>query len=80
MEGNAGLEKEPGHVRQSPYKEGWVCRILPSDLTAELGKLRIGKPVLAWYSEEIVKLRQGQIAAGKPVEDVEWSTLQSFLV
>jgi CheY-like chemotaxis protein len=79
IEGNEGLKVEPGKVGHSPYKEGWVCRLQPTDLTGELPDLRIGKPVVAWYSEEITRLREAQAATGKPVDPLEWSALQQFM-
>ena len=34
-------------VTHSPYKDGWVCRIEPSDLTAQLAAMKIGQPAMA---------------------------------
>ena len=80
VEANLSLVTEVGRIQHSPYKDGWVCRIQPSDLASDLAGLKIGKAVLGWYSDEIVKLHKAQIDAGKPVDQVEWSTLQTFLV
>jgi len=79
VEGNSALEAEPARIAHSPYKEGWLCRLQPTDLAQDLTTLKIGKAVLGWYSEEILELHKTQIAAGKPVDNVEWSTLQKFL-
>jgi len=38
VEVNAALTASPGLINTSPYGEGWICKILPSD-KAELGKL-----------------------------------------
>lgn len=54
---NAGLLKDPGELIRSPYDRGWVCLMTPSDLASELSTLKIGKPVIAWYQEEILRLR-----------------------
>ena len=74
MEDNAHLKAEPVLVASSPYKDGWICRIQPTDLAAELGSLRIGKPVVAWYGEEIKRLRELQETAGK---DLDWATVEA---
>lgn len=79
LEANAALLPEPGKVVQSPYKEGWVCRIQPSDLKPELTQMLIGQPVVVWYGEEITRLRKLQAETGKPGEALEWNALQQFL-
>src|SRR5262249_31377092 len=72
---NPELTREPGRVIESPYDRGWVCRLRPSDLSGELGGLRIGKPVIAWYQEEVARLRREARAS----EDgaCPWPVLQS---
>ncbi len=47
--------------------------LLPSDLAGELGRLRIGKPVVEWYQEEIARLRRG---AGEPETVFDWETFE----
>lgn len=54
---NAGLTSDPGELIHSPYDRGWVCLMTPSDLSSELASLRIGKPVIDWYQDEITRLR-----------------------
>jgi CheY-like chemotaxis protein len=54
---NDGLLRDPSRVVVSPYRDGWICVLRPSDLAKELSTLRIGKPVLAWYQDEIARLR-----------------------
>jgi hypothetical protein len=70
------LAKEPAALMQSPYDRGWVCLLQPTNLAPELSGLRIGKPVVTWYQEEVEKLRRlnGDATAGR------WSDLEtSFL-
>jgi len=55
---NPMLQREPGLLMQSPYERGWVCVVRPTDLASELPGMRIGKPVVAWYQEEIARLRK----------------------
>ena len=76
VEGNGGLKAEPSRIGHSPYKEGWVCRLQPTDLAVELTRLRIGKPVVEWYGEEITRLRKAMADTGKPAEQLDWSVLQ----
>ena len=67
---NAGLRATPATLVDSPYDRGWLCLIEPSDLAGELSSLRIGEPVVAWYQEEITRLRtaQAQVAGAGPLD------------
>ena len=77
---NAGLLADATLVVHSPYREGWVCRIEPSDLPTELGELKIGRPVVAWYSEELGRLQQARAAQADPAKPLAWAALeQGFL-
>ena len=77
---NGVLVSEPARINASPYKDGWVCRIEPSDLTAELGALKIGRPVAEWYGEEIARLQAERSQQTDPAKPLPWSALQqSFL-
>src|ERR1035438_4646086 len=76
---NAGLKSDPGELMHSPYDRGWVCLMTPSDLASELSSLKIGKPVVDWYQDEITRLRSsnGPDAAGP----LDWKAFeQQFLV
>jgi glycine cleavage system H lipoate-binding protein len=57
LQANEELRRKSTSVTQSPYDRGWVCVLQPSDLSAELAELRIGKPVVEWYQGEIARLR-----------------------
>jgi glycine cleavage system H protein len=59
---NEGLLRMPGELMRSPYDQGWVCLMTPSNLAGELASLKIGQPVVAWYQEEISRLRAGESA------------------
>ena len=75
---NAGLMTDPGELIRSPYDRGWVCLLTPSDLASELSALKIGKPVIDWYQEEITRLRtaNGPQGAGP----LDWTIFeQQFL-
>ena len=73
---NRALLDEPSRVSQSPYDRGWVCLLQPADLAGELATLRIGQPVVAWYQEEIARLRDaaGQEGSAAPVAD--WAAFE----
>lgn len=76
MRANGGLLEEPSLVSQSPYLRGWVCLLQPTDLAGDLPALRIGQQVVAWYQEELARLREatGPVAAGTPLED--WAAFE----
>jgi hypothetical protein len=69
---NETLVGEPGGAGRSPSDRGWFCLLQPSDLASELPALRIGKPVIAWYQNEIARLR-----AAAATGEVEWSKFES---
>ncbi len=66
---NEELKHAPRLVIESPYDRGWACLLRPADLAAELEGLRIGRPVVAWYQDEIARLRDELAASGEP----EWT-------
>jgi CheY-like chemotaxis protein len=74
---NTGLLTSPDWLGQSPYDGGWVCLLDPADLAGELTALRIGKPVIDWYQEEIARLRQVGGPAERGAPQVDWGTLQA---
>lgn len=79
LQGNEALASEPDRVTQSPYDRGWVVRVQPLDLAAELPSLRIGTPVVAWYQEEIAQFRKAlSAAAGR--ERLEWRTVKELFL
>ncbi len=70
---NGGLQSEPALLVQSPYDRGWVCVVKPTDLAADLRGLRIGNPVVAWYQEEVTRLRLE--TADSPGGQLRWADL-----
>ena len=75
---NLDLKEDPAIVIRSPYEEGWICLLQPSDLAVELPGLRIGKPVVEWYQGELARLRaENQVAAGAPLG---WSSFEDRFV
>ncbi len=75
---NENLKGDPGIVIQSPYDRGWVLRLQPTDLAAELPELRIGKPVVEWYQEEISRLRKAIQEASPKADRLQAEELQKL--
>lgn len=74
---NEALRHAPELLVESPYDRGWLCLIEPSDLAGELAALRIGEPAVAWYQEEIARLRKAQASTPEPMD---WAAFeQAFL-
>lgn len=55
-EGNEALEDEPELINQDCYGAGWICKITPSDLEAELAGLMQGAAYQTWVEAEIAKM------------------------
>ena len=72
---NDALARAPELVTESPYDDGWVCLVRPADLAAELGGLRIGKPVVTWYQDEVIRLHREQEAAGE--KGLGWADIEA---
>lgn len=55
-ESNAELEDSPELMNQSPYGDGWIAKIKPSDLDAEISNLmKVGPDFEKFIREEIEK-------------------------
>jgi glycine cleavage system H protein len=72
---NEELESHPNSMIQSPYDRGWACLIRPSLLSTELEGLRIGKPVVTWYQDEVMRWRKEQEGVGQA--EIKWSDLEA---
>ncbi|MCB2185667.1 MAG: glycine cleavage system protein GcvH [Deltaproteobacteria bacterium] len=55
-EGNEALDDEPELINSDCYGEGWVAKITPSNLEADLANLLQGQAYADWVSAEIDKL------------------------
>jgi CheY-like chemotaxis protein len=73
---NGEASADPARVMESPYDRGWICQLQPTDLATELGTLKIGEPVVAWYQEEILRLRK----AAKEQEKFDWSSFERMFL
>jgi CheY-like chemotaxis protein/glycine cleavage system H lipoate-binding protein len=54
--------EHPEWIGSKPFELSWMCCIEPSNLSAELGSLKIGADSIAWYKKEIDKY--SEIAKG----------------
>ncbi len=72
---NGDLTRDPALLSQSPYDRGWVCVVAPSELAGDLATLRIGSPVVAWYQDEVVRLRKS--AAESAGGSLRWTELET---
>jgi glycine cleavage system H lipoate-binding protein len=73
---NGSLAGDPSRVARSPYRDGWVCRIEPSDLTGDLGRFLIGRAGAEWYVRETERLQALRKVQPNPGEPLAWETLR----
>ena len=52
---NAELEDEPEKINENPYTAGWICKIRPSNLTADLGNLMDSDETFKHFIGEEIK-------------------------
>ncbi len=72
---NEALQRQPHLVVLSPYDRGWTCLVRPAELNDELQGLRIGRPVVAWYQDEIQRLRKETETSGQTA--LKWVDLET---
>ncbi len=60
---NEELEFEPALINRDPYGDGWLVKIRPDNLEAEVGKLLTNETLKAWLEPEIE--RQKKLEAKK---------------
>ena len=53
VEVNPALEGDATVINRSPYKSGWIVRMQPADLDAELAELKTGQDAVDAYRERI---------------------------
>ncbi len=59
-EGNEDLEDEPELINEDCYGKGWIAKIEPSNLEADLAGLMQGEAYKKWVEAEIAKLDEEQ--------------------
>lgn len=57
LEVNEDLSRNPGLMKDQPYKSGWVLKVRPSSIADDLKPLHIADKAVQWLKEEIIALR-----------------------
>ena len=77
---NAEHVEHPEWIGSKPFELSWMCCLEPSNLSEELGSLKIGADSIAWYKREIDKykeiaqeLSKGERKAGSPGKEADKS-------
>lgn len=55
---NQELEDTPELINESPYEKGWICKISPSNLQAELQNLMKGDSLKEFIKTEIERVKK----------------------
>jgi glycine cleavage system H protein len=55
---NEALEDSPELINESPYEKGWMFKITPSNLEAELKNLMQGESLREFIKSEIVRIKK----------------------
>lgn len=63
---NSLLAKDPSALKQSPYKQGWVCAITPKNLAKNLRKMLIAEETAEWFEKEKERFRE--FIAVRPIQ------------
>ncbi len=51
-------KRDVAALNEDPYGEGWIIKMKPTNLDADLKTLKHGKSVLPWAEEEIKKIKE----------------------
>jgi len=55
---NQDLEETPELINESPYEKGWICKISPSNLEADLNNLMKGDSLKDFIKSEIERVKK----------------------
>jgi glycine cleavage system H protein len=58
VERNPLLTASPAAMASQPLGEGWLVRLRPANLAAELANLKSGEQLRAWWTQEMDRLRE----------------------
>ena len=72
VEDNDDLIADAEALTSSPYQDGWVCRLEPTDLAQELATMRIGLPARGWVADETRRLERLRASRN----EVQWTELE----
>jgi glycine cleavage system H protein len=52
------LGRHPEAIKSDPYREGWVCRLVPRNLARNLKRLRIAEEARDWLAGEAARFQE----------------------
>ncbi len=55
---NEALEDEPEVINQSPYDQGWICKISPDNLDAEKANLMAAADLKPFIEAEVARVKE----------------------
>jgi glycine cleavage system H lipoate-binding protein len=55
---NAELMRSPDLVKRDPYTRGWLVALQPTNLAANLSRLKVGAEALAWLKAEVARFQK----------------------
>ena len=55
---NEALEDEPELINQSPYDQGWICKIAPDNLDAEKANLMAAADLKPFIEAEVARVKE----------------------
>lgn len=63
------LNWNPKAIHRNPYKEGWVCSIMPKNLAKNLKRLRTAEEAKEWLKNEVKRFQE--FFAARPLENMQ---------
>ena len=55
---NQDLEDNPEFINESPYEKGWICKVSPTNLEADLKNLMKGEALIDFIKSEIERVKK----------------------
>jgi glycine cleavage system H protein len=68
---NAKLLDNPELIKLKPYELGWLCRIEPTKLAAELKDMKVGEDAVSWYRTEVDRYTEMKEKIAREKRDAE---------
>lgn len=73
VEVNTDIVHDPRVALESPYKEGWLFRVLPKNLSQAVASFLTGKHAVEWYKQQSERMKEFLLSH---LRRVEFATLQ----
>ncbi len=55
---NSELVKTPNLLRRDPYTRGWLVALRPTDLAADLSRMKVGGDAMGWLATEVARFQK----------------------